>query len=278
MKDNIINELTFVLCEGPHDVAFLSRLINECGCEDKTRKKISSYPDIIKNYIITTANKFDYLPDGQMFQRPDLPSAICADTNDDWFVFYSMNGDSNSSFAKKIIHVFQNLQNNDFEDEETFMPKFKMSLLFFFDADDSLENRLNVFNREYKEELPCFVEELENMKINKSSNVDNFDSIGLYIFCDDNGVGTLENILIPFIEEGNSQIFESADKFLKEYSSHTFPSSDYSKAKIGIVGQAKLNKPGASNVIIIRDIEYISKEKIESNQIVKEIVQFFGIE
>lgn len=278
MEDNFIKNLTFVLCEGPHDVAFLSRLINEYGCEDKTRKKISSYPDIIQNYIITTANKFDYLPDGQMFQHPDLPSAICADTNDDWFVFYSMNGDSNSSFAKKIIHVFQNLQNDDFEDEESFMPKFKVSLLFFFDADDSLKSRLNAFNQGYKEKLPSFVEELKDLKVNKSSNVDNFDSIGLYIFCDDNGKGTLEDILIPIIKKGDSEIFKSADKFLEKYSSHTFPSSDYSKAKIGIVGQAKLKKPGVSNVIIIKEIEYLSKMKIESNQVVKEIVQFFGLE
>ncbi|MEN9444241.1 MAG: hypothetical protein RIS47_1131 [Bacteroidota bacterium] len=100
-------QILFVLYEGKHDAAILTRLLRENGFKNYTDKSLNSFPERLTKYFEGVIKGFTYEDELNLYQRPQLPNHVC--TTEDkafWLVFYEMGGDKQKeschSFLQKI--------------------------------------------------------------------------------------------------------------------------------------------------------------------------------
>lgn len=121
--------------------------------------------------------------------------------------------------------------------------------------------------------------------------------LGCYIFAgDNNNTGKLEDILLPIMNENNTEIFEGANKFLTDFHSdeRLFPLKlnfteegvveersqkakdkykyDRNKSLIGTIGQ--LQQSGGANTVCIGFTDYLTLNKIQMSEKCQAILKF----
>jgi hypothetical protein len=272
-----INKITFVLCEGKHDVALLTRLLRENNYKNYTDKKLKEFPAPIKGFLEAKINKFTYEDEFNILQKPQLPNAICKSMNKNhWYIFYQMGGDKQLEYSKSLISSLKT-DTTDFSPDEEFETQHKYSLALFYDADNNVQIRRKTFINDFSEVLKDFtklVKESESNVISSNIALDGFLKIGLYIYGSLKGSGTLEDIIIPIMKEKDECIFNNAEKYLKQHMSPESynKNSKKGKALIGVVGQPKHN--GKANQVIISDTKLITKSNINKNPIFRNILNF----
>ncbi|MBE7649015.1 DUF3226 domain-containing protein [Tenacibaculum finnmarkense] len=276
MSNSEIN-ITYVLYEGKHDAALLTRLLRENGYSNYTDKKIDDFPTSIKGFLSSKIKNFVYEDENNIYQKPQLPNAICkCKTEDKWFLFYEMGGDSKVKYVKNIIKGIAKKESG-FSGEQSFETDNLASLALFFDADESLAKRKEKFTNNYTDTLSSFCKNVSvsnSYKI-QSTDQDGFSKIGLYIYGADTGSGTLEDIVIPLMKKNNETVFLEANNFLEnQMNAQTYSnSSKKGKALIGVVGQ--IEHQGKANQVIISDTKLITKGKFSADATFKEILSFF---
>lgn len=287
-------QITAVLCEGPHDVAFLVKIIKSEGFKNIDNLKIGEFPtpiDLLLKAEVSKSNIEDL--NLQEVRQALLPTnALLKDNN--YLFFYSLGGDGKKKLRNKIVLDFLSFIPN--KEEITATPlDTSFSILYFFDSDDKgIENRVLELNKEVEEILTVkpFSSHKETKKISEIK-------FGSFIFSgEDNDKGKLEDILLPLMAMENEDIFSNADKFLSSHFSddRLFPLKieiennvlvekrtdkvklklkyDNSKSIIGTVGQ--LQKSGSSNVVCISQTDYLTLEKIKNNDKCQEIVVYLN--
>ena len=267
-EENII----FVMLEGKHDAAVLTRLLRDNGYSNFTDKKIKQFPTALKGYFQSKIEGFVYEDEANIWQKPQLPNYICKEKQGSrWFVFYEMGGDSSSEPMKALLRPFQEKKSELTTSFGFAQPS--ISILFFFDADKDLQARKNTFFQQYKDFIANFSEEVlhssEEQKGIFKAGVDGFRSIGLFVY---NLSGTLEDIVVPLMQQGQEEHFANATSYLDHYLSDT-ASSKYKKALIGVVGQPK--NPGKANQSILADTKMLNQHKFNTDDTFREIVTFF---
>lgn len=271
------SNITFVLYEGKHDAAILTRILRENNYSNFSDKKISEFPPVLKGFLEGKIKNYTYEDESNIFQKPQLPNAICkSKTEDKWFVFYEMGGDS------KIVetnHFIKTIARNtsEFEEEELFETQQLYSLAFFFDADADVNRRKTTFIESYSDNLPQFctaVSQSAENHLRIDENIDGFSSVGLFVYGADNGTGTLEDIVIPIMREGKEAIFTDADTYLEKHMSTEAKANGSKKGKalISVVGQPK--HQGKANQVIISDTKMITKAKLAASPVFANILSF----
>ncbi|MCP4347109.1 MAG: hypothetical protein GY795_16470 [Desulfobacterales bacterium] len=291
-----MQNIVFLLCEGPHDVAFLVRILKTIGFKNYS-KKIREYPEPINQYISKSLKDIaiEEMNLEELRSRP-IPSDALEYENNTLFLLYSMHGDSKRSLRKGIIREILDFIPQDpdalnpLEDSD-----ITLSILYFFDADDrGVALRL----QEIKTELTDFLNQpisddyfRANACFHDIKNV----RYGAYIISKHGeNVGKLEDILVPLMKEGNEEIFTRADEFLElkddsrlyklkvqkgngkivERRTNSRMKFDMQKSEICVAGQ--LQNSGKSNVVIIKDCDYVTLDKIRESRECQEILNFFG--
>ncbi len=292
-----------MLCEGPHDVAFLSRLLSADGYV-KYRQPLSKFPEPLDKWM-TKISKDLSIEDLSLDRMYDdikavLPSnAILNEEKKHLILLYSMNGDSHEKRRDKVISALRTWSRPPADDKEfSFMEESSEAgnnygLIVLFDADDKgVDSRIS----EAKAKLcECFP-----MAESISSNgdviyTDENIKIGIYIFADPvTKMGTLENILLPIMRQDNEQMFDDAQTFLDKHHDETrlksliFKKTPEGmcekrdkrhkfhpvKSLMGVVGQ--LQNSGTSNTVCIEKADYITLEKIKNSCICQDILQMFN--
>jgi len=267
-EENII----FVMLEGKHDAAVLTRLLRDNGYSNFTDKKIKQFPTALQGYFQSKIEGFVYEDEANIWQKPQLPKYICKEKQGSrWFVFYEMGGDSSSKSMKALLQPFQEKKSELTTSFGFAQPS--VSALFFFDADNDLQARKKTFSQQYKDFIPSFSEEVlhssQEQKAIFKAGVDGFRSIGLFVY---NLRGTLEDIVVPLMQQGQEDHFANATSYLDHYLTDP-ASSNYKKALIGVVGQPK--NPGRANQSILADTKMLNQEKFKKDETFKGIVDFF---
>lgn len=103
--------IVFVLCEGPHDVAFLSRLLASAGYAPY-KKKVKDFPDPLGKWLGTAATKLSIqdLNVDKVYKELNalLPAAaLRSDTKNHLVLLYSMNGDSQGEKRKVLLDTLK---------------------------------------------------------------------------------------------------------------------------------------------------------------------------
>lgn len=297
-----IDNITILFCEGPHDTAFLYRIL-------KTRGYIiyndilSNLPKIIGDFIESKNKLSEYNQLKLEALKNEFVPYRIMHKDERLILIYALGGDKDGRADEKnkrliiLRHYFEDIISNvenpsnygqAFTTSEVVDGmKFKYNFLFFYDADDNKQKKIDIANK-YLEKMELDRISLEHQKIHKEKNY----SFGLYVFSNDEEKGALEDILFSIMKKDNEKIFDEA----KSYYDQNFDKErtrrlvtvfengipidkkkngyevDENKSIISIAGQ--LQKKGKSNVAIIEDSDYLNLSKIQSEKKLQEIANF----
>lgn len=296
--------IVFVLCEGPHDVAFLSRILSSDGYV-KYKNALNQYPYPLDRWFtkVSKTLSIEALNLERMYDdiKAELPSgALYNEEKNQLILLYSLNGDGRRMERRKVISTLSKLAKSP-DDEKEFSWKEESSeggnnfgLTVLFDADEK-----GIVQRivEARNELSDFFPEVEGISDNgQVITVSDVIKIGIYIFADEvTATGTLEDILKPLMRQGNEPMFDDAEAFLnkhydqnrlrplifKKHPEQGIVEKRDSKKKyypikslMGVVGQ--LQNSGTSNTVCIEKTDYITLDKIKSSRICQDILSMFA--
>jgi hypothetical protein len=294
-----INKIVIALCEGPHDTAFLYRVLRS-DCYKLFSNKIDKLPKVIKSFIENGYKKIDKFETLKLdaLKNHNIPNKILY-KNDKLILLYAMGGDSDSMASSKrleLINEYKNVKKDDPKEfnpteEDSFSDKqVEYSFLFFYDADENASNQIKKTN-DYLKKL-SIDKELKHNAYVKNENI----HYGCFIFSEDGTKGTLENIMFNLIEtEENKILLDDAEKYYEHIKNNRHKNKRtikyledgceeiYKKNKnkiyerksiLGIMGQ--LQNSGVSNVVTIEHSDYIKLEKGNIPTSIQDIIDFFA--
>ena len=288
-----MKEIILSLCEGPHDVAFIYRILRVCGF-NHYNNRIEDFPSPIGEFLKKEAHKENLEQLTLEELRQGLLPSNAMSRGESLVLLYSLGGDTSKPQRKRLIDTIRSFSPEGHDAKEfTLGEEASYKVLYFYDADKKgVGERLNEIASELTEffstEIDAFAENGTCARIGGMT-------IGAYIFADDQGKGTLENILLPLMRLNNEEIFESADNFIDTHhdpgrmcrlkirmSADGKPTEkrdtknrkfDRSKSLIGIVGQ--LQNPGATNQVTIQHSDFLNLDKIQKSDICHAISAMF---
>lgn len=150
-----MQKIVFVLCEGPHDAAFLYRILKTIGLKNYTAK-IKDFPGPVNHFIVNSVKQIDIheMKLDEIRNRP-IPSEALVFKNKVLFLLYSVHGDSKKPVRKGIIEKVSEWIPDD---PDAIIPPgvSDFSVLYFFDADQKgIAYRLDEVKQELAEFLRC---------------------------------------------------------------------------------------------------------------------------
>lgn len=258
-----------VLCEGPHDTAFISRILRVMGCKnDKT--EIGQFPDTLKKFLLS-----QYHPDVEVYPIHNVrgkmitPNYSLNYKNEILFLLYSMGGDRNKNNRLNIANSFLSLFRTEMSTPDSI--GYDLHIVYEFDADyEGTESRTKKVNEEIKELIPDFSGIVEG-SYSLAENI----SWGAYFFTSPGkDTGKLEDIVLPIMRENNEDLFSVLDEITEDrenyllYQTHKAKMDEDNwnkdKALIGMAGQ--LHKCGNANASIIEQSCLIDDYQIIRNK------------
>jgi len=263
-------QIIALLCEGAHDVEFLSRILKSNNFSSNDGLKIKEYPSPIDQLLKSEATKTNVDDLNLLSVRQVLLPGATLRKGETFFLLYSLGGDGKKEIRKQLLSDFYILIPK--ENEISPLPDdTSLGIVYFLDADDKgIAARISELNDEINEVIG--ITPFTNHK-------EIFDysglKLGAYIFTgSNNDKGKLEDVLMPLMKKDNEDIFENADLYLKKYSNEERKVKKYDNDKsiIGLVGQLQIS--GASNTVCIKRSDYLNDENITADQKCIEIVAY----
>ncbi|MFD1142168.1 DUF3226 domain-containing protein [Larkinella insperata] len=269
-------KILIILCEGPHDVAFIYKVSRlALNAQDITGTKLKDFPSPLGSHFVRLLQNYRY-EDSQLTGRPEIPTTLSLTPHEDqeivYLLIYPMGGDSKIESWKDQIQKFQDIAINDLPEM-----KAEISIGLIFDADDGLADRVKKCHDNFNDILP----EITGLNATEQHIclTKSFKSLGLHLFCNDEGTGNLEEILIPLMKLGNEQIFNEALEYLNRNKDNKRPTEkkfksnyDENKSLLGVVGQLQCS--GVANNSIIKQSDYITNDKLSVSEKASELVSF----
>ena len=126
-----------VLCEGPHDVAFLTKLLKIKGFKICEGTKLKDFPSPMNQILTTEATKanVEELKLSEI-NHALLPSGVLTNEEETSFFFlYALGGDSRKDRRNKILSSLMDSVPKEGEFTEL-LNSSQMCLAYFFDAVD----------------------------------------------------------------------------------------------------------------------------------------------
>lgn len=267
---------TVVMCEGLHDIAFITRILkmngysDEGGELDKLDKRFRAF---FTKHLNKRKERIGFISDFK------IPHTILKKDGNVIF-FHKLEGDQRQKNREELKKNYLKLTEFD-EAEDEYFEKISYRFLYFLDADDKLvEERVG----ELKTELN--LEEFSPISIKKKEG----QEYGCYIFCNENNKkGKLEDILLKVIRENDKNKYDEVKCFLdkleekdksttKRYNDieNKYEGSskyDRYKTKLGILGQLKIS--GVANQVIIQSTDYFKRENVEKLNQYNDILKLF---
>lgn len=263
-------QIISILCEGPHDVEFISRILKHNGYESNDSMKIRDFPSPIDQLLINETTKADVEGLNLQEVRQVLIPNTTLINGENYYFLYSMGGDSKKFIRKQLLNDFYTLIPK--ENEISSLPAgTSLGILYFLDADDKgVAQRILEINEEINEilEVRPFTDHKEI-----------YDHLGLklgsFIFTgSDNENGKLEDILMPLMSKNNELLFDAANHYLSEHfdNARKVQKYDNDKSLIGVVGQLQIS--GSSNTVCIKKSNFLTEEKIKVDPKCVEIFEY----
>ncbi|MCX8480924.1 MAG: hypothetical protein ORN58_03305 [Sediminibacterium sp.] len=291
-------QIIIALCEGPHDVSFINRILKTAGFISNEKMKLNQFPTPMNKLMASEFSKTDVEQLNLQELRKGVLPTHTLQKEDNWVFLYSIDGDS----KKKVrITIINNLKANIRQAGEIKGDRgnvdTQFSVVYIFDADyKGVAARLAEVLNEVKEVFTTLTANI--FPANSTFATVEKIKIGCHIITGaDNNTGKLEDILMPLMKSGNEVIFDNAETYLDTNfdQTRTFPLKlsiannvvtekrsekkrdtdfDIQKSIIGITGQVQ--RSGKSNTTYISDTDYLTLDKINTNKKCQDIINFFN--
>jgi hypothetical protein len=286
-------KVILALLEGPHDVAFVYRILKEIGFTS-TSKIIKDLPSPLNLYLSNPRKfqsaSFEDMKIGSV-QQSFFPREVL-EREQNTILLFSSGGVGQSEIRKKIITQFNAIKEVGKAGSADNEKDLSISILYLLDAEtQGLTFRLNAISNEIKVAMEK-PEETLVFTNGSYSKVDDID-FGVYVFTEPGKeTGRLEDILLPLMKKNNDDIFDDAAAFLSKVNDYDLfkgktnnadvklitrvdgEKFNYEKSLVGTVGQ--LQTSGKSNVQVIREGSYLTTEKILQDDNCKAIAEFIS--
>lgn len=289
-----MKKILFALCEGPHDVAFLYRILRVNGLQ-KYSKSIGEFPSPLNSYFTKEAagEDLERLKLDEVRNRR-LPSEVLAYGDDALVLLYAIGGDSKAKSRKKLLQDIGLMYGrNPMDKKIRTNATAECSVLYFFDADQKgIKARLH--------EICCELSEILKQEISLSGVPQQYrhaNSItyAAQIFVEEGKLtGKLEDILLPLMRQNNEDIFQKAEDYVRLHDPERLPrlkvrwnngqltevrdkkdKGEYHQDKSVIGVAAQLQNSGATNAVCIKHSDYLNRSKIVSSPSCQEIWHAF---
>ena len=267
-------DLKIIMVEGPHDGAFISKVMQVYGFKT-CKEPIGNYqPKFIAEYLGIQYKKapVDQLNLQSVRQQVLFPSYSLTQGNVQLLIF-QMNGDSRADRRKKLVgELFRFIHSS--MTSEALTDNDKITFVYEFDADEvGIDARLSQTNEEIRKIDP----ECPEIRANGDYVESNGIRWGAFIFADGEGKGKLEDIILPMMEKDNNDIAKCAKDYVDKRDTFSLFQGKRSlkypqKAIVGVMGQ--LEKEGCANPAIIEQSSYLTSEKIKSSSVCEQIYKF----
>lgn len=272
-------KVILALLEGPHDVAFIYRILKENGFET-TKKIIKDLPSPLNLYLSNPKQflntSFEDMKIGSV-RLSSFPMEVLEKGLNTILLFPS-GGVTQSEIRKKIITQFNAIKEVGKVGSADNEKELSISILYLLDAEnEGLTFRLNAIAGEIKEAMGILQQPLQftNASFSKIDDID----FGVYVFTEPGkDTGRLEDILLPLMKQNNNDIFDDANDYLIKVNEYQLfkgktnnadvkliskvdrQKFNYEKSLISVAGQ--LQTSGKSNVQVIRESSFLSTDKI----------------
>ena len=273
-----MSKIVVTFCEGPHDVAFLTQILKATGFQ--------TYNVAIKNYISPLNEIFEKSLNNMEFAElkidqvssKNIPRKILK-KDDTIILLYAVGGNRQYEKSSDILHRYYTLVAQSQNEQETDAIVLAgqdldndYCFLFFNDADNDKKEEINKINQFLHHFFRDENFRIEDQEIKKLFNT----TIGIYIFSEDEGKGTLENLLMSLMKKDNEKIFQEAEMFFDTNYDEGRKVDKINKLKSTITIAGQLQSSGVSQVVTINKSNYLTKKKIEDSCKAQEIVAFFN--
>lgn len=278
-------KLTFLYCEGPHDMAFLAKLIKGLDITDDEIKTVSDLPDAIKNIVTSAIGNLDN--DSIRIDKPlrvFFPNKVFALSDNQFVCIFSTGGKDSLQAALKNIKTSKFLIGRV---KTTGIETVRHA--FVLDADYKLLengadnpqggiiNTLRNLSTEIQGTVTDFVAFSNHATWQKTSH----GQIGNFIFTDaSKEEGTLEDLLEHFVKpvelQGPSQTFR--DEIITFDTSRKAKTKDKTKQqKIVFTSMTQAFHPGCSLAVGLSEDKIIDKTAINNHSVSTEFGQFLNV-
>lgn len=270
-------DLKIIMVEGPHDGAFISKVMQVNGYKT-CKKPIGEYsPAFVAKYLSGQYKNapVDELNLQSVRQQIVFPSYSLLRGEEEMMLIFQMGGDGRDDKRKKLVgDIFGFMQSSMTADAVS--NSGQITFVYEFDADEEgVESRLQQVTEEIRQIDKAFPGITKNGSYVDSAGI----RWGAYIFEDGSGRGRLEDIILPMMELGNEDIAGYAKDFVDKRGSFKLfqtvkPTLHPQKARVGVMGQ--LEKAGSANPAIIEQSSYLTVEKIMGSSVCCQIFKFFS--
>ena len=286
-----MEKILFVLCEGPHDVAFLYRILRVNGLQ-KYSKPIGEFPAPLNKYFSSEAagEELERLKLEEARNRR-LPSEVLAHEDNALILLYAIGGDSKAESRRKLLQDIAYMYGRRPPEEKKIDTgtTARCSVLYFFDADSKgVETRCHEVCHELSEILGQIVPLSADSPQYRHHNCITY---AVHIFTKPGKTtGKLEDILLPLMQRDNEEIFQQAADYVKLHDPERLPRLKVKivdghlteerdqkdkgifhrdKSIIGVAAQ--LQNSGSTNAVCIKHSDYLNQNKIISDPSCHEI-------
>ncbi|MDE6489911.1 MAG: hypothetical protein K2L49_01990 [Muribaculaceae bacterium] len=277
-----MKKILFVLCEGPHDAAFLYRILRVNGLQ-KYSKPIGKYPVPLNGYLAKEAagENLEQIKLDEARNRL-LPAEVLVYGDDALVLLYVIGGDSKEASRRTLIKNIASMYAVRRPEEKKIGTgaTAECSVLYFFDADNKgVEVR---FQEICNELTNATGEDVTLSEASPQYCHSNGIVYAAYIFAESGQqTGKLENILLPLLKRDNEEIFTQAERYVDLHDPERLPRLKikvvdgqlteirdkgdkgkycWDKSVIGVAAQ--LQNSGSTNTVCIKHSDYLNRDKI----------------
>lgn len=269
-------DLKILMVEGPHDGAFISKVMQVYGYKTYS-KHIGDYqPSMIAKYLI---GQYKNAPVSELnlqsVRQQILFPSYALYSGDELMLIFHMCGDSRNDKRKRLVTDLREYflspatrSTGEVSDSDS------ITFIYEFDADkEGVDERLKQAGKEISQIDSDFTGFQDNATYLTSNGI----RWGAYVFADEDGKGKLEDIILPMMENGNQDIAECAKEYVDRRDSFQLfqtarSTKDPQKARIGVMGQ--LQKAGSATPAIIEQSSFLNDAKIKSSEICSQLFKF----
>lgn len=284
--------VTFVFCEGAHDIAFLSRLLTKLGRCTEYRKTLEAYPTPLGNFL---AKRLEQRPvqslpvrDLQRGDPPVLESVLQSSTDANAkkiYLFLNCHGQDRHGCIKELLVQFAKLWSSNFgtnPNSTTSMQRWSMA--FFYDADSiGVDGTLDQFKARYADVLGdltpltsrSWIRTVITAREGKTVDCD----VGCFIFSAPGATqGTLEDGLLAMLHDEDGRLFDASTAFIDGHAlagCAVTRGPDSKRKKAIVTAAAQFDHPSYSMAVFLRDTKMLTSETLYANEMCEAIISFF---
>ncbi|MDA1782483.1 hypothetical protein AVT_11165 [Bacillus tropicus] len=232
----------YFVVEGPHDAAAIGRILKMHKI-----KQVRKMENLDEYWHRIIPNRFPHM--GDLVTRVPVPSFYQSEEYS--VAIYAAGGESKICTAINLT-----LTNLD-------VSKLH-SVAVFCDADkenpqEKFDKMLEQFQDIHEE---CILKQLSSIKLGEVST--GTPKVGVYVFPNNEDMGTLEKVLLEGAESSYPDLVKAASSYIEniseEYTGKWKP-ADNQKVLVGCI--ANILKPGKANQVSIQDNEWIYDESVK---------------